>query len=207
MKKILLYLLLPALGMLSVSFTPDSLLNKPMPVLPQKTMDGATIDEQYFKGHVTLVTFMYIGCPPCMNEISLLNKIADEYAGKGVQVLCVARQNRRQMAEFNKTDTGTYGSIRKSIGAEHIRYPIQPACPEGPSNIKMRINGDDTISEIHSQCDAIENLYGITSFPTLFFVDKKGIIRKIEKGGPGEKNDMWFYDMWKKEAELLLAED
>lgn len=203
MKKI--SFLLPYLGLLLTSFEPDSLLNKSMPLLPAKTLDGVTVDEQYFKGKVTIVSFMYIGCPPCMNEISLLNKFIDDYAGKDLQVLCVAVQTRNQMLEFNTSDTGTYGALRKAMKIEPIRYAIQPACPDGPNNIQLSINGGDTIKKIGYQCPDITEKYGITAYPTVFLVDKKGIIRAIKKGGPGEKNDMWFYDMWKKEADTLLA--
>jgi thiol-disulfide isomerase/thioredoxin len=66
-------------------------------LLKTATVAGKAVDEAYYKGHVTVVSFMYIGCLPCMNEIALLNKLKKEYAEMGVQVLCVAAQMKQQM--------------------------------------------------------------------------------------------------------------
>lgn len=64
---------LVALVLPLMSFDQDSLLNHPMPSLHNKTLDGRTIDANYYKDHITLVSFMYIGCLPCMYEIDALN--------------------------------------------------------------------------------------------------------------------------------------
>ncbi len=167
-------------------------------------MDGQSIDEAYFKGHLTVVSFMYVGCPPCMNEISLLNKLSDDYAAKGVQVLCVAMQTRQQMDEFNNTGKGTYGLIRKALKIDSIRYTIQPACSDAPDNITKSGSDSDQHISIGRQCSTIKEVYGITSYPTIFFVDKDGIIRKTKKGGPGKMNDMAFYAELKKEVDAQL---
>jgi cytochrome oxidase Cu insertion factor (SCO1/SenC/PrrC family) len=79
MKNILASLLLPIFILLFLSFDNESMLNHPIPLLPNKTLDGKIIDENYYKGHVSIVSFMYIGCFPCMNEISTLNKIKEDY--------------------------------------------------------------------------------------------------------------------------------
>lgn len=183
----------------------NELLNHPMPLLANKTLDGKTIDADYYRGHVTVVSFMYIGCFPCMNEISVLNKINDNYkSNRQVQVLCVAKQMRQQMIEFNSDEKSLYSAIRKAESADPIRYSIQPACKDTVSKTVM---GDEhTATELKSECNTIETTYGFTAFPTIFFVDKKGIIRKIHTGGPDHRDDAATYNSIKTEVEALLAE-
>ncbi len=130
----------------------DSLLGQKMPVLPAQTLDGVTVDAAYFLGKVTLVNFMYIGCPPCMAEIAFLNRLYDEYrAGGQVQVLCIARQMPAQMRDFNTADSSLYGKLRQAFGAGRIRYPILPACPPGASTQEQR--GDNI--RLNSECNTV----------------------------------------------------
>lgn len=185
-----------------MSFDRSSLLNHPMPVLSNETLDGKVIDANYYKDHLTIVSFMYIGCPPCMNEIGLLNRITREYRSDSrVQVLCIARQMKKQMVQFNSNEQTVFSSLRKAMGAEPIEYAIQPACNDGKSTMDS-IDGNVTLK---SECTTIEDVYGVDAFPTIFFVDNKGIIRKIQHGGPAEKNDSSFYHELKGVVDSLLS--
>lgn len=196
--KSLLLLALPL-----ISFDKGGLVNKPMPVISNKTLDGKTIDESYFKGHVTLVAFMYIGCPHCMNEISILNRLNKQYAGNDqVQILCIARQMRKQLEDFNSVDSSMFGKIRVVMKAPRIEYTIQPGCSDAES--KMEQSGDDV--QIKKECSTLEDTYGVSGFPTAFYVDRNGIIREIHKGGPRNQDDESFYKELKKSVDRLLNE-
>ena len=178
-------------------------VNDPVPLLPNKTLDGKTIDENYYKGHITLVSFMFIGCVPCMNEIGVLNKIKKEYtANKQFQMLCVARQMKQQMVQFNATDSSIFSRIRRAMNVDSIQYSIQPACNDEASKILTEGNH----ITVKSECTTLEEKYGITSFPTIFYVDKKGIVRKIKQGGPPAQNDTFFYKEVKRDIDSLLSE-
>ncbi len=188
-----------------LSFSSDELLNHPMPLLSNKTLDGKTIDANYYKGHVTVVSFMFIGCFGCMNEITPLNKIHDEYLSNDkVQILCVTRQMKEQMIDFNSNKKNYFNRLRKALEADSIHYSIQPACSNEIS--KMVINKETNNYNLESECTTIEDKYGINTFPTTFYIDKNGVIRKIDVGGPSTKDDSTFYNKVKKEIELLLAE-
>jgi thiol-disulfide isomerase/thioredoxin len=204
MKKILLSSLLPMFILLLLSFDKQSMLNRPMLLLPNKTLDGKVIDQNYYKGHVTLVSFMYIGCLPCMVEISTLNKLKKDYRGNNqVQILCAARQMRQQMIDFNAHNNTLHSKERRTFGADSITYTILPACKDAKSKIVMNGSGGYTIN---SECNTIEEKFGVEGFPTLFYVDKKGIVRKIDLGAPDVKNDPEFYAGIKKELDILLSE-
>ncbi len=178
------------------------------PVLPNKTLDGKTIDDAYYKGHVTIVSFMFIGCLPCMNEIGVLNRIKREYAANDqLQILCIARQMREQMIQFNDdSKTSPFSMLRKAMKVDPITYTILPGCDEAPS--KMKDTQTDSVREVYlkSECNTIEEKCGIAAFPTIFFVDKKGMVRKVKDGGPGKPNDEAFYNEVKQEIDALLSE-
>ena len=194
------------LSFLTLHTHAQQLLNHPIPLLPNKTLDGRTIDHHYYNGHLTIVSFMYIGCLPCMNEISVLNRINDEYAATGkVQVLCVARQMKDQMILFNSTNKSDFSLVKKALGADSIRYAIQPACKDAKSNIEISGDGESKGVYLKSECTTIEETFGVSSYPTIFYVDKNAIVRKIHKGGPPRNNDTAFYKMLKHEIDSLLV--
>lgn len=176
------------------AFDDSTLLKKPIPILDTKTLDGKTIDEAYFKGHYTLVSLMYIGCLPCMNEISALNQLQKEYASKNLQVLCIAMQMPSQMVSFNAGDNTQHGKLRKAMKVPPIEYTIQPGCPEGPTKMEFRVTDGDTSYLMKYECNTVTDVYKVKGYPTLLFVDKNGIVQDIKKGGPGEPNDTAFYN-------------
>jgi len=196
-KATLILLLLPFL-----SFNSDSLLNRPMPLLANKTLDGKIIDNNYFKGHITIVSFMFIGCMPCMNEIGLLNKLNKEYhTDSRLQILCIARQMKEQMLQFNSDSKTMFSQLRKALKVDTITYSIQPACCNEKSNIDSTGNN----VSLKSECNTISDIYGVDRYPTIFFIDEEGIIRKIYTGGPPAKNDTAYYNKLKIEIDSLLG--
>src|SRR5687767_220505 len=72
----------------NTKFPEYKLLNKPIPEFTGQTLAGKKIDKAYYKGKVTLVNFMFIGCMPCMKEISALNQLhLNNIANSKFQVL------------------------------------------------------------------------------------------------------------------------
>ena len=204
MKNLFALAILAVLIFPSLSFDKKGTMeNQPMPALASKSLDGKTIDQNYFRGHVTLVNFMFIGCMGCMNEISALNRLHDEYAGKPeMQVLCVARQMRGQMEEFNGENSSVFCKVRKALHVDPMPYTILPGCPDAASKMET-VDSNVTLKR---ECNTLDEVYGLNTYPTTFFVDKKGIIRRISTGGPIRQNDSTFYNELKRQADLLLAE-
>jgi thiol-disulfide isomerase/thioredoxin len=201
MKNLLMFLLLCPYA----AKANDSLLHKQAPTWQVNTISGKQIDAPYYKGRVTLVTFMYIGCPPCMNEISMLNRLQQEYKSDArVQLLAVARQTAQQMTEFNAINNTIHSKIRQALGVEPIAYEILPACGNNTGKIP---DTNSAVINIGSECDVLERTLGIEMYPTTIFIDKNGIIRKVQKGGPVSKADNTFYNEdLKKPIDQLLSE-
>lgn len=183
----------------------DSLLHKQAPTWQANTTLGKQIDASYYKGRVTLVTFMYIGCPPCMNEISMLNRLQQEYkTDTRVQILAIARQTTQQMADFNATNNTILSKIRQALGVEPIAYEILPVCGDDKGT---KQDTNSAVITIGNECDVLEQTLGIQMYPTTLFIDKTGIVRTIHSGGPMSKSDDVFYnEKLKKQIDQLLSE-
>ena len=199
---LMIILLLPLFALCSFD-NGSSMLNRPMPLLHNKTLDGKTIDESYYKGHVSLVSFMYIGCMGCMSEINSLNKLNAKYSSnEKFHMLCIARQMKEQMEQFNSDKKSMFNTLRSYFGAGPIQYSIQPGC-SGTSKMDSSTGRID----LKSECNTVEETYGFSTYPTLFIVDKKGIIREIKTGAPAKGKEQAFYDGLEKEINELLAEE
>lgn len=81
-------------------------------VFSGKTEDGTTFSSAAHKGDVIVVNFWYAQCPPCRLEAKDLEKIAKQYAGKGVDFVGVnTRDSKSDAVAFDGTFGITYPSI------------------------------------------------------------------------------------------------
>jgi thiol-disulfide isomerase/thioredoxin len=140
----------------------------PMPAINGETLDGKKIDSTYFHDHLTLISFFYIGCPPCMKEIPVLNKLKDHFKNSPFQILAVAPHTPSVLTQFNKTPSGT---------RESIRYDILPECPE------------DNLQGTAPRCHTISRLFGVSAYPTAVLINRKAEILMTIEGFPMREND------------------
>ncbi len=54
---------------------------KPVPAFELTTIEGETFTAESLKGKVVVLSFWFIGCPPCIREMPELNTIVDKYEG------------------------------------------------------------------------------------------------------------------------------
>ena len=140
----------------------------PMPAINGETLDGKKIDSAYFNGHLTLISFFYIGCPPCMKEIPVLNKLKDHFKNVPFQILAVAPHSPSVLKHFNQTPAGT---------RESMRYDILPECPE------------DNQPGTAPRCHTISRLFGVSAYPTAVLINRNGEILMTIEGFPMREND------------------
>lgn len=140
----------------------------PMPAINGETLDGKKIDSAYFHGQLTLISFFYIGCPPCMKEIPVLNKLKDHFKDSRFQILAIAPHAPSVLNRFNETPTGT---------RESIRYDILPECPE------------DNQQGTAPRCHTFSRLFGVSAYPTAVLINKRGEILMTIEGFPMREND------------------
>ena len=65
-------------------------VGRPMPDLMLRDMQGREVRLSDFKGKVVLVDVWATWCPPCKEEMPLLDRMADDLRADGVEVLAVS---------------------------------------------------------------------------------------------------------------------
>ena len=65
-----------------------------------ETPDGGVLDLQRFQGRPLLVNFWATWCPPCVEELPLLNAFHAEHQGRGWQVLGLAVDQPASVRRF-----------------------------------------------------------------------------------------------------------
>jgi thiol-disulfide isomerase/thioredoxin len=69
-------------------------LGQAAPALVVQMLDGASFDLAQHRGHVVIVNFWATWCPPCRDEMPVLDAIAERYAARGVEIIGVSVDRR-----------------------------------------------------------------------------------------------------------------
>ncbi len=91
------------LGASALAAPPDAPApGKPAPSFSSERLDGGTVALESLRGHVVLLNFWAVACPPCRIEMPELEKIHRRYSGRGLRVLGVTEMDpaRDQAARF-----------------------------------------------------------------------------------------------------------
>lgn len=187
MKKTILFFLLLFLAIPEITnaqkLDDSPLLNKPVPGFEGITLGGKKINKAYFKGKVTLLNFMYIGCIPCMMEVGSLNEIhLKNKSNPNFQLLGISANTAEQLRLFNaETDANMYNRYRTLFKNGPIAYDLLPECE------KERVKPENALG---AECSTISDKFLFNGHPTTFLIDKKGIIRKVHPSFPMKKNEL-----------------
>jgi thiol-disulfide isomerase/thioredoxin len=158
------------------------LKDKPLPAFSGESISGVMWDNEKLKGNVVLLNFWYIGCPPCMQEIPLLNGLYNEYKNNDDFILLsVAPQVKEDLLQFSEATDSFLDEVREMYGFKRIEYEIIAACPERLES-RMKIEDSDTTYIIRVECDSIVKDFMIKGYPTTFIIDKQGVIRHVKIG-------------------------
>ncbi|MVM36244.1 redoxin domain-containing protein [Spirosoma sp. HMF4905] len=68
-----------------------------MPLSTFKTLNGESYDSSTLAGKVLVINFWYMGCVPCVAEMPALNRLVEEYKGKGVLFLGFSSDKAEQL--------------------------------------------------------------------------------------------------------------
>jgi len=120
---------------------------KPAPDATLPRMGGGDLQIASLHGKVTLLEIWFTGCPPCMQEAPALVSLDHEFSARG---LVIVGANADNFLGLDYDD-----AVRERYVQEHhITYPVA------------------------SWSKASDQAYGgISIFPTLFLIDRQGVIR------------------------------
>lgn len=183
MKNLLLLLTIPWSQMIAFPCVAQTFEHLPYDKIDQiapnfrtVTLDGDSVNLFDFQGKVVVLNFWHLRCGACWLEVPDFNQIKKEYEG-AVAVLSVTLDNDSALwQKFSKSEKG-YKMDRKFNGNDEFNYIILPDGKE------------------------IAEAYGVTSYPTTFYINQEGQIKQIlpyfmSYEGSGMKTNY----QWMKEA-------
>ncbi|WP_338764473.1 redoxin domain-containing protein [Bernardetia sp. ABR2-2B] len=103
-------------------------LNNPAQDFEVETITGDKYMLSDLAGKVIVINYWFIGRAPCLQEMPQLNKLAEEYAGKGVIFLAVSRMDtKKQIEKFLQKKQFYYDIMADSkILTENYFIPLFP---------------------------------------------------------------------------------
>lgn len=147
-------------------------------------IDGqpVSLEEERFRNKVVLVQLFGTWCPNCMDEIKFLAPWYEKNKASGIEIVALA---------FESKPDFEYASSRVKKSKEKLN-----------ANYTFLIAGE---SNKERAGEALPMLNAVVAFPTLIYIDKKGVIRKIHTGFNGPATGDLF-DRWVEEHEALVRE-
>jgi peroxiredoxin len=119
---------------------------KPAPGFRLESLDGRTSELGSMEGKTVLLYVWFTGCPPCMKETPALVTLQNEFSARG---LTVVGANADRLLGLSYDDAVRQRYIREN----KISFPV-----------------------VHWTKDS-DSAYGnVSIFPTLFLIDRKGVI-------------------------------
>jgi thiol-disulfide isomerase/thioredoxin len=122
---------------------------KPAPNFTLQDLSGNKVSLASYKGRPLVVDFWATWCAPCQIEIPWFEKLHDQYAGQGLEILGVSAD------ELDKDDAAKLFTEKRDISdfvaKMHMNYPILV------------------------DAQSVEDAWGgLDSLPTTFFIDRNG---------------------------------
>lgn len=124
------------------------------------TIKGKQYQLARFRGHRVLLEFIAVWCPHCQAMASALNRIDRNFKGHGLRTLAVL--------------ANPYGKDYESTGDTHIVDKADVAWFDKTYKVQH-----PTLIDRHWKT---VNAYGANSYPTIYVLDKKGIVRYATTG-------------------------
>src|ERR1051326_3605489 len=121
---------------------------KEAPAFSITSYDGKPVTSDQYRGQPHLVYFWFTNCPPCVKTSPILAELYNKYAPKGFKV----------------------------VGANADKVLELPYDDKVRADYAKKYGFNFTLAHLNAATQ--QNYGGVTVFPTMFFVDKNGVIVK-----------------------------
>lgn len=148
--------------------------------LPSIDGDTVSLADPRYQDKVVIVSILGSWCPNCLDEMAFLAPWYELNRNRGVEVIGIA---------FERKDDFDYAkqSLTRLRDRYHTGYPLL-------------FGGQVSRLQVDKVFPEVENFSG---YPTTFFIDKKGTVRKIHTGFNGPATGL-FYEEFKGDFNLLV---
>ena len=126
------------------------------------TIDGKRYSLSSFRGRPVLLEFFAVWCPYCQAESSILNQVDKNYGPKGLQTLGILS------SPYGRNYDTSGGTDLSGVSKSDVSWFIQHFGVTHPTLIDPNF--------------AMPNTYGAGSYPTIYVLDKNGVIRYADSG-------------------------
>ncbi len=127
-----------------------------------KTVDGKPYSLSSFKGKPVLLEFFAVWCPHCQRESKVINQLDTNFGPKGLQTIAVLA------SPYGRNYDTSGGSDTSIVTKSDVRWFDQTYGVQHPTLI------DPTFATV--------NKYNASSYPTLYVLDRQGVIRYANSG-------------------------
>lgn len=107
--------------------------------------DGSVMSDEELKGSVSVVMFFHTGCPDCQKTLPVVQRIYDEYAGKGVGFAVISRDEGKDMIMSYWEENG----LKMPFSAQNDREVYELFASERIPRVYVN-DKDGTIRYIHT---------------------------------------------------------
>lgn len=179
----------------------DSIINTPAYNFKFRTLKGDSIQLSDLKGKVVLMSAFFAICSPCLKELVVLEKLANEYENRDIVFLDISIVDTPATLDTMRLHIVDKWKWVSPTIYDKIIFVAASQDGEGQDGYQPRhLNSKKYINETR---DILEKEYTVQSVPVTFFIDKKGIIRFISRSFYEEYD---YYTFYKNEIENLLKE-
>ncbi|MBC7326715.1 redoxin domain-containing protein [bacterium] len=98
---------------------------KPAPDFTLMSLDGKTYTLSNLKGKVVLLDFWATWCPPCREELPIIEKLHQEYKDKGLLVLGINDEDKATVENFLKENNLTFPILVDAQSKVALLYNVE----------------------------------------------------------------------------------
>ncbi len=89
-----------------------------------------------YKGEITLLSFWFAACPPCITEIPSLNKLQEDFAAQGLKLVALTTDAAATLPAFAEKH-----KIKYALSAEHTQTAKAYKVSAYPTNVLIDRKG------------------------------------------------------------------
>lgn len=145
---------------------------------PDLNGQPVSLSDARFSNKVVIVQIMGSWCPNCMDEVAYFAPLYDRYHDRGLEIIGLAYEKAAGERAVQ--------NVERLMQRFNVHYTILLAGAPGPDAI-----------------NTLPMLTGMFAYPTTFFIDRQGNLRKSYSGinGPATGNE---YEKWKDDTNAMV---